>query len=149
MAEAASRVAMDPNFELRLRELRDQAAVEAAARAAGKAVPWMRPGPWAGDPTDPGGYGVPFDRTAVNAAAVAAMDPQAPGTTGDVVAATTMIGALAGMERAFRSRHTLRRTRATAHLVARKRAHGGPDGVLTGNGVGYLREVLKQSLVPS
>lgn len=146
MADASSKAQMDSNFEKRLRECQATAADEAAARLANNQTMWHRPAGWAGDPFDFSGMGTPFDRSSLTQDYLSAVkDPEAPGTTGDVVATTTMIEVLSGMERALRVRHTLRRPRAMAHLIARKRAQGEDSGVFVQAGLEYLRNVLKQA----
>lgn len=146
MAAPAAKVDMDPNYERRLRELRDHAAAELAARSRGEQVRWNRPPSLTTGVFAIQALEAPFRRTAANDACVAAIsDPKNPGVTGDVVAATTMIETLAGMERAFRMRHTMRRPRAMAHALARLKGHGDPDGAFGRNGVEYIRQVLKQA----
>ena len=68
-----------------------------------------------------------------------------PGTVGDIIAATTMAETLSVMERALRMRHTMRRIRATCHVIGRKKAHSSDTGPFTQNNVEYLRGLLKQS----
>src|SRR4051812_37526995 len=110
-----STVSMDPNFEKRLRDLQQHAQEEYDERSVGGQVKWFRPEGWSGDLTDLEAMSEPFSREKSNQGCVDALkDPKKPGTTGDVVAATTMIDYLATLERAFRVRHTFRRCRATA-----------------------------------
>lgn len=143
---AAAKADMDPNYELRLRELRDHAAAELPARSQGNQVPWNRPGPLTTSVFAVQALETPFQRTTSNDACVAAIsDPKNPGVTGDVVATTLMIETLACMERAFRMRHTMRRPRAMAHALSRLKGHGDPNGAFGRNGVEYIRQVLKQA----
>jgi hypothetical protein len=137
---------MDPVFELRLRELQQQAAVEGLARAMGEQAEWMRPSDWTGSVFAYEAMATPFSRQVSNIYFVSAVsNPSAPGTTGDLIAATTMVDFLACMERAFRQRHTMTRPRAVAHAMGRKLGHGNDQGPLVTNTVEYIRAVLKQA----
>lgn len=144
--EPVAKVDMDPNFEARLRELRAHAAAETAQRSQGDPVPWNRPAPATSSLFRFQALETAFRRTAANQQCVDAVkDPKAPGTTGDIVAGTTMIEALACLERAYRMRHTMRRPRAVAHAASRLRGHGDPNGAFGRNGVEYVRQILKQA----
>lgn len=146
MAAPTAKVNMDPNYERRLRELRAHAAAEAAARPVGNQTTWCRPAGRTATLFDVQALEEPFRRDQANAEGVAAVsDPKAPGVTGDVVAAATMIETLACMERAYRMRHTMKRPRAAAHAASRLRGHGDPAGALGRNGVEYVRQILKQA----
>lgn len=138
---------MDPNFEKRLRDLQQAAKAEYEGQSSGAGTThWFRPQEWTGDVFKLEALHEPFDRKKANEDYQKAVkDPEAPGTTGDVVATTTMIDYLAAMEAAFRVRHTMRRPRAMAHMLGRKRGHGSEKGPLIQCGVEYLRGVLKQS----
>jgi hypothetical protein len=141
-----SKASMPANFEKRFRDMRIAAAQEYEARKAGGQVYWFWPADWHGHLNDVEGMSAPFGRDDANQMFLAAVkDPQNPGTTGDVVAVTTAIDTLAAMEQAFRARHCLRRPRATAHLLGRKRGHGDDRGPLTQNYVEYLRFLLKEA----
>lgn len=141
-----SKVDVDPNFEKQIKALRDHAAAEAAARNVGGQVKWFRPAGWNGDPFDYAGIGTALNRDGPNQGMIDAIkDQDNPGTTGDVVAAATMIGRLATLERAMKARHTLRRIRATAHVIGRKRGHGQDTGPLVQLGLEFVRGVVKQS----
>jgi hypothetical protein len=149
VAKPQSTIHMEPNFEKRLRELQQHAALEVARRSLGQQVPWHRPAGWNGDPTDVEGLSAPFDRSVANQCAVDAIkDKDKPGTVGDVVAATTMIDYLATMERAFRVRHTMRRPRAVAHALARMKYQADPFGPFIQGGVEYARELIKRAKEP-
>jgi hypothetical protein len=146
MPESRSRV--DPNYERQLKTLQAQAAAEADARSNGNQARWMRPDlqGWSGSLDDWEGMSKPFDRTDANASAVEAMaDATNPGTSGDVVAGTVMAHYLGTMERSFRARHHLRRPRATAHLVGRKRGHGDNQGTLVQSGLEYVRGLVARA----
>lgn len=149
MTEPAARADMDPVFEARCNDLRDQAAAEAAARRKGEPVPWLRPAGWEGDVFDYEAMGAPFSRARANEWMVAALDPEAPGVSGDLVSCQTQIETLACLERAFRDRHTLRRPRAIAHMLARKRGHGDARGLFTQNAIEYVRMINKQAREPA
>ena len=140
---------MDPNFEKQLRALKDHAKNEYAARSVGGQVRWFRPAEWNGNPFDYAGLHAPFARDHANQGILAAIkDPTSPGTTGDVVAAVTMIDALSAMEQSFKARHTLRRARAMAHHLGRKLGHGDDNGPLVQLGMEYVRTVLAQAKTP-
>jgi hypothetical protein len=144
--KATSKADMDPNFEKRLREMKDWAKLAADRRRTGDQVKWYRPRGWSGGTLDSESMGAPFQRTRANNDAVNAMkDHQAPGTTGDIVLTTTMLETLAVMERAFRQRNTLRRPRATAHAAGRHMGQGNDRGPFIRNYVEYIRQVLKQT----
>lgn len=141
-----STVDMDLNFEKRIREVQDQAQVEYDSRKVGNQVRWYRPVGWTGDAFDVEAISPPFARDASNDAGLQALQDQAhPGTTGDIVAATTMIDGLACMERALRTRHTLRRPRGVAHMLGRKRGQGSNQGPLVQNYLEYVRAILKEA----
>jgi hypothetical protein len=140
-----SKVDVDPNFEKRLRDLKDSAASAAEALVEGGPVTWFRPQGWNGDPFDYPGLAAPFNRDKANQGFVDAVkDPQKPGTTADLVAATAMIDELACLERSFKLRHTLRRTRATAHVAGRLKGHGSDTGPIVQLGLEFVRGVIKQ-----
>jgi hypothetical protein len=137
---------MDPNFEKRIRDLQQAAANEYTARSLGNQVPWFRPVGWNGEVFDVEGISPSFSRSASNGDYLnAVQDPTAPGTTGDVVATTTMLDTLACMERAFRVRQGSRRCRATAQMLGRKRGQGDGLGPLVQNYLEYVRHVLAEA----
>lgn len=141
-----AKVNADETFEKRFHELTDRAKEESEARQKGEQVRWDRPSDLTANVFDFKAMGKPFSRQAINDEGVSAVsDPEKPGTTGDIVAATTMIETLACMERAYRMRHTMTRPRAVAHSLSRKRGHGDPTGVFGRNAIEYLRQVIKQS----
>ncbi len=149
MADPSSSAQVSPLFEARLRELSQHAAAELAARREAGRVRWCRPAGWSGDLTDWEGLHVPFARDESNQTYLASVKkPPEPGTSGDIVASTTMIDYLAGMERAMRARAFLRGPRAMAHMLGRKRGHGSPQGVFLQNGLEYVRGLLTQAKVP-
>lgn len=140
---------MDPNYEKQLRKRRTDAEEEYAARQTGGQARWDRPVGWSGDPFDYDGMHAAFNRDKANQDLVDAVkDPASPGTTGDVVACSTMINRLSVAERAFKVRHTMRRCRAVAHMLGRKKGHGSPTGPYTQLGVEYVRALLRQAKKP-
>jgi hypothetical protein len=146
---ASAKVNMDPKFQDRLNDLRDHAKKESDDRKLGNQVKWFRPKDWDGDLFQWQQIEDPFKRDQANNEGVDAIkSPKAPGVTGDVVAASTMIETLSLQERAFRVRHTMRRPRAVAHMLSRKKGHGDPKGAFQQNGIEYINQILKQSRVP-
>ncbi len=146
MADPASKASMDPQFEKQLRKRKDDARAQHQAGVAGGQVRWCRPAGGAGTPFDYESLHAPFSREKANQDLVDAIkDPQNPGTTGDVVACSTMINRLSTMERAHKVRHTLRRCRATAHVLGRKLGHGSDTGPYLQLGVEYVRALLRQA----
>lgn len=144
-----SKATMDPNYEKQLRKRKTDARAEYEGKKAGGRAKWDRPVGWSGDPFDLEGLHTPHSRDQANENLVDAMkDAAAPGTTGDVVACSTMINRLSTMERAFKVRHTLRRVRATAHVLGRKKGHGDDRGPYIQLGVEYVRELLRQAKKP-
>lgn len=154
MANApVSRVTMDPNYEKRCRDFTSAAATEAENTATGGPTIWFRPEGWDGRLSGPNfleNISIPFSSESVTAEYVTAVeDPEKPGTSGDIVAATIMVETLSVMERAFRARHTLRRIRATCHTIGRKQAHGQPTGPFMQSNVEFMRNLLSRSKGPS
>jgi hypothetical protein len=145
-----SKADMDAKFETLLRDLADQAGIEAVVRVVGGQVKWMMPDDsesgWPGDLFLLEELGTPFDREAINDMFRDVIaDPHKPGTSGDVVLTTTQIEYLAVMERAFRARHTMRRPRATVHAMGRKAVHGDPGGTFYRGVLDYLTGVKKMA----
>lgn len=146
-AKPQARVDVEPILEAALKSLQDQAQAEQEARLQGNQAKWMMPpsNNWSGDLFDVQGIEQAFDRNITNDAFTAAIaDPSAPGTTGDLVAASLQVDYLAVMERAFRSRH-LTRARAMCHAMGRKTGHGDNKGPLTQAVLEYVRGVVKES----
>jgi hypothetical protein len=145
MADPQSKADIDPNFEKRLRELKEYGTA-AQARGTGGQVKWLRPADSEIDPFDLESIGEPYSRDEVNEQMLDAIkDPASPGTVGDVIACTTQIARLATMERAMRVRYTLRRPRAVAHTLARQKGHGNDKGPIVQLGIAYVQAVIKQS----
>lgn len=149
MADPVSKAQIDPNFEKRVRDLQRAAQAEYDGRSGTGQVQWLRPTGLTGGLFDLEGLHVPFNRDAANKDYLEAVkNPDQPGTTGDVVATTTMIDSLAAMERAYRSRHTLRRPRAMALMLGRKRGHGNERGAVTQGFLEYVRSLMRQAKQP-
>lgn len=141
-----SRVDVDPNLDKQIEALRISVASEAAGIMGGTQIFWTRPdlNGWNGDLADLEGISKPFDRSVSNQQFVAATaDPDNPGTTGDLVAATLQVDYLAVMERAFRVRHATTHIRAILHSAARRRGHGSQKGVFKTCVLEYIRRVVK------
>ncbi len=140
---------VDPNFEKQVRALKLHQRARAASLASGGQVTWYRPAGWTGDPFDYEAMHVAFNRDQANADAVKSMEDGAnPGTTGDVIACVTMIDFLAVHERAFKTRHTLTRTRAAAHAAGRARGQGDDKGPYGQLALEYVRSILAQAKKP-
>lgn len=149
MADPQSKASMDPNYERRLRNLKEHAKTQSEDLLKTEQRTYFRPDGWGGDPFAVEEMSVPFDRTQANQSLIQAISNQeAPGTTGDVVVASVMINELAAMERAFRVRHTMRRCRASAHVIGRLQGHGDDNGPLIQLGVEYARGILRQAKKP-
>lgn len=143
-ATPKSKADVDPNFEKRIRDVKNHAAAEAESQDTGQQTKWFRPQGWDGNVFDTEGMATAYSREAANQSFLEAVkDPENPGTTGDVVATLTMISTLAGMERAARLRH-MRRPRAIAHMLGRKAGHGDDRGPLVQCNLEYVRGTLKQ-----
>lgn len=122
-----SKLQIDRAFELRLREMRDAAADQAARLTGGRAT-WYRPAGTT-DLTDLVNVGAPFDRAEFDALATAVLaDAASPGTTGDLVLAALTLTTLSQLERAARTRATVGRIRAAGHALGRHASHGRPTG---------------------
>jgi len=140
------KASMDPNFEKRVEELKEAAKQEAVERKLGKQVKWFRPKGWTGGEFEYEPMSLPFDSNKANQDYKSAVQsPDSPGTSGDIIATQTMAECLAVMERGFRQRHTMRRCRAMAHHLGRRKGQGETQGVFGNNYLDYLRSVMKQS----
>jgi hypothetical protein len=140
--------AIDPILAGLLTSLQQQAATEQAARLNGTQAIWMMPplNGWSGSMTDYDSMEKPFDRSSSNDSfKQATADPSQPGTTGDMVVATTQIDYLAIAERSFRMRHTMTRSRAMCHAMTRKNGHGNERGPLLQCVQEYLNGAIKAS----
>jgi hypothetical protein len=143
-----SRAHIDPAFEAILEDIQEQAAAEVSGRSVGDQVLWARPAAWDGNVYDLSAFSAPFARDASNADYVSAVeDPDNPGVTGDLVVSTIQIDFLATQERAYRNRHTMRRPRAVAHVLARLQGHASPVGPIGGM-LDYVRVLLQRAKEP-
>lgn len=144
-----SKADMDPKYEKQLRKRKKESKQEYEKRKKAEQAKWDRPEEWSGDVFDYDGMHTPHDRQKANQDLVKAIStPDSPGTTGDVVVCSTMINRLSTMERAFKVRHTLRRTRAMAHVIGRKKGHGDDKGPYIQLGIEYVRSMIKQAKKP-
>jgi hypothetical protein len=146
-----SKVNMDANYEGRFRDFITHAEDAVSNLSQGRGHVWFRPGDWDGalGVAELENMSEPFSRQDIFDEFSEVLSPATkqapPGTVGDIIAATTMAETLSVMERALRMRHTMRRIRATCHVIGRKKAHGSDTGPFTQNNVEYLRGLLKQS----
>lgn len=153
---ASSKAEVDTNFEAQLKRLQKHAEEDHTARKMADQSKWYRPDDsatgdagWDGDLFDLEGMGRVYTRKEANDMFLdATKDPKAPGVTGDLIVTTTMVDYLALMERAFRSRHSMRRPRAVLHAMGRKFGHGHDNGVFIQAGLEYIRGVLQQAKAP-
>lgn len=147
--QPVSRANMDPNYENRCRDFQTAANTEASNLTVGGAPIWFRPEGWDGRLSGAGyleNMSTPFSSEAATRDYLEAVkDPSNPGTSGDVVATTIMAETLSVMERAFRARHTLRRVRATCHVIGRKTAQGQPTGAFIQSNVELVRKLLART----
>lgn len=139
-----SKMNPSPVFEKRYEDL--MAYSEASLEAPfGDQILWYRPESLTGDLTDPDAPTESFSRRAINEEAIEALkDPDDPGTTGDIVAAVTMIDALSVMERAYRNRH-MGRIRRLGLVVSRNRGHASSTGVFGFNAIEYARTIIESA----
>lgn len=137
---------VDPNFERQLRALRDDSRHNGAALRANTAPRWFRPAGWAGDVFDYEAMGRAYNRDAANDMVVRAVsDAEAPGTTGDLVAAVTQSDYLACLERAFRVRHAMPGPRLLLHAAGSLQGAGHEKGVYSLCGVEYVRRLVAEA----
>jgi len=142
------KVEMDPNFEKQINARASDAKKEHEKLVLTGQVPWDKPEEWDGDPHDWEKMKDPFKREKANDQFEEAVkDPESPGTSSDLIAATTQIDYLAVMERAFRARHTMSAfqfARPVSHHLTRKRGHGDPKGPFKQAVLQYVRGTLGQ-----
>lgn len=143
-----SKVDVDDRFETQIRELRKSNEAGAKAALEGEQPKWMQPdkGDWDGDLFDIDGISDAFDREEINDKFKESIEnTEDAGVDGDLVTATLQIDYLGCMERAFRSRHTMRRPRAMGHAAGRMAGHGDEKGVLAQTALEFVRGLVKQS----
>jgi hypothetical protein len=137
---------VDPNFEKQLRQLKEDSKANGDAVQQNEQVGWFRPDGWNGDVFDYDGMHEPFDRKKANADFVAAIsNPDAPGTSGDLIATTTQIDYLACLERAFRVRHAMPVPRLLLHAAGTMKGNGTDKGVFMLCGVEYVRRLVSEA----
>lgn len=137
---------VDPNFERQLRALKADSKANGDALFEAGQGRWFRPDGWAGDVFDYEAIGEAFNRDVANAVVVEAVsNPEAPGTTGDLVAATTQIDYLACLERAFRVRHATPGPRLLLHAAGSLRGAGHDKGVFSLCGIEYVRRLVAEA----
>lgn len=130
-----------PEFHDRVRELAEQAALQAEAARAGGARPWQVP---AGleETGDVAGLAAPYSREAIGANVEEVLaSAKEPGTVGDVVALQAQSDVLAALERATRAR-LASPVRCLAHALGRRAAHGDAAGVLAGGIMQFVQDAL-------
>lgn len=145
---------IDPLFSRQANALRKQCKEEQSKRRKGEQVKWTMPEKegWDGDlfkwqemekmfGSAGGGLGHGEELGQKYLDAVA--DSEAPGMSGDIVVIVTQTDYLAMMERAFRSRHTMRRPRAWAHTAGVHNGQGDERGPLYQNTVTYIQGILQ------
>lgn len=139
-------VDVDPIFEKRVRDLQQQAADIAPELTTGGQTLWFRPGGWEADVFDYDALTPPFDTSVSDEGFIRAhQDPQNPGTTGDIITATTQIDYMDCMERAMRARHLYPLPRCVALMAGRKVGHGAPNGLFAETATNYVRRLSSQA----
>lgn len=137
---------VDPNFETQLRALKEDSKANGDALLEGGQGRWFRPAGWAGGVFDYEAIGRAYNRDAANEMVVRAVsDAEAPGTTGDLVAAATQIDYLACLERAFYVRHAMPGPRLLLHAAGTLRGAGDDKGVYSLCGIEYVRRLVAEA----
>lgn len=139
---------VDPNLEAQVKGLQKQAAAAVPLALTGGPAKWMMPekNQWSGDLFDWDGISSPFNADKANQwYGDAVKDPTSPGAGGDLVVTQTAVDYLACLERSFRSRHLMRRPRAFAHAMGRKKGHGHDKGPLVQCVLEFLRGLVKET----
>ncbi len=141
-----SKADVDPNFEKQLRKLKEDSKANGDAIQQNEQMTWFRPEGWNGDVFDHDGMHEPFDRKKANEDFVKAIsDPNAPGTSGDLIATTTQIDYLACLERAFRVRHAMPAPRLLLHAAGAMKGNGDDTGVYSLCGIEYVRRLVAEA----
>jgi hypothetical protein len=150
---------VDQNFETQIRQLRTRAEKQCEAYEKTGQTQWTMPEKqppgddaeeWDGDLFGIEGLSKPFIRTEANDDFEEAVkDADAPGVAGDLIITTLQADYMATMERAFRSRHTMRRPRTMAHMTARLKGHGSERGTLTQAHLEYVRNLIERAKAES
>lgn len=101
---------------------------------------------WEGDITDNVGIAKAFDRKQVNQDYVDAIkDATSSGVEYDLQRSAQQVDFLGQLERAFRARHLMRRTRAWCLAMGRIKANGMETGPITQLSLEYVRELDKRA----
>jgi len=135
------RTGVEPVLKEQLESFQQQMKAQYSKRLAGQQTKWTMPElkDWSGDLFDWNGMHKPFDRSWSNDKFIEAIKtPSEPGTTYDMVIATTQIDYLACMERAFRHRHTFSRPRMLLHTCARHYGYSHDSGPLIQGVLEYI-----------
>jgi len=141
-----SKVDVDPVFEKRTRDLQTDAAEAEPILRKGDQLPWFRPEDWSADVFNYASPAASFDTKECEQQFIAAhKDPMKPGTTGDIITATTQIDYCDVMERALRARHLYTLPRCVALMAGRKKGHGATKGVFADAVRNYVRRLAKQA----
>lgn len=149
VAKPVSKVDMDPSFQQQLERVQQLCQTQEQQIRTGGQVRWMRPANWNGNPFDHVGMATPFNRSKSNDDAVKAIEsPDTPGVVQDIINACTMIDYLAVMERSFRARMTMNRSRRMAHLAGARRGQGSSLGVFKECGIEFLSRSIKRAKGP-
>lgn len=137
---------VDPNFEKQLRKLKTDSQTNGDALQQNEQTQWFRPEGWNGDVWDYDGMHEPFDRQKANSDFVQAIaNPNSPGTSGDLIVATTQIDYLACLERAFRVRHAMPAPRLMMHAAGTMKGNGNDQGVFSLCGIEYIRRLVREA----
>ena len=147
-----SQVEVSDTFEMQIRSLIASNKANAGASRDGTQPSWMLPDAeggeedWEGDLFSLEKLSVPFSREAIAEDFRRTVEnPDNPGVSGDLVAATLQSDYLGAMERAFRARHTMRRPRAMAHAAGRMHGHGSDRGTLAQTALEFVRGIVKEA----
>lgn len=141
-----SKVDVDPVFEGRVRDFKAQAAEDEPSLREGDQLQWFRPGSWEADVFDYEALKEPFDTSISDAGFIEAhKNAKAPGTTGDIITATTQIDYMDAAERAMRARHLYPLPRCVALMAGRKKGHGASGGVFAECATEYVRRLSRQA----
>ena len=142
---------IDPLFSKQVQELTKKAKKQ-KERRKGEQAEWMMPnkGDWNGDlfkwqemETMFGKPSRGHGEKLADMAEEVLRDGESPGMAGDIIAISMQADYLAMMERAFRSRHTMRRPRAWAHAAGVHDGQGKAQGPLKQNANEFISGILK------
>lgn len=144
--QPSSKGGIDPNFQtqvLRQRYINDQIWQNFNKPAL---WPWNMPENYSGDVIDNQAPSEAFKRDKANQDYVDAIkDANSSGVQGDLQRSAVQVDFLAQLERAFRARHLMPRTRAWALAMGRIKAHGNQKGAVVQLALEFVRELDKRS----